>query len=249
MGAILDALQGLQEVERQVAAIRAKADAKRRKIRFHKRELQKQDAAIEEKNAAIREQQVEIDRIELDIGIRDETLSKHREALNRSKTNKEYAAILTTINLEKADSAKLESRQLQLMTDLDEQRTVVEAVVNEREHIAQRVQRSEEDLQSYLDETAATVAELEQQRERAAEGLSPALLDTFQRVATKHEGEALAGIAVVNSKRNEYACAGCNMSVTLEAVLTLQTRDELQMCPSCGMILYIDEASRLKVKR
>jgi len=247
MGAILDALQGLQEIERQVATIRTKTDAKRRKVRFHKRELQKQDAAIEEKNASIRDQRVEIDRIELEIGTRDETLSKHREALNRSKTNKEYAAILTTINLEKADSAKLESRQLQLMTELDEHREVVKAMVNEREHIAQRVALAEQDLQNYTDDTASGVEDLGRQRSRAAEGLSPALLDTFQRVATKHEGEALAGIAVVNSKRNEYACAGCNMSVTLEAVLTLQTRDELQMCPSCGMILYIDDVSRLKV--
>lgn len=239
MGPILEALHKLQEIERRIAAIRSKADGRRRRIQLHQRALQKQEAIIEEKNAVIRDRRMEIDRIDLDLKAREEFLCKHREALNRAKTNKEYAAILTTLNSEKADSAKQESCQLQVMTDLDDQRAEAEASIAERNRMAERIADAQSDLEQYLEDHAKETKDLDQQRSAASEEVSPSILTTFRRVADKHEGQAMGEVTVLNAKRNEYACGGCNIAITLEAVLALRARDELQMCPSCGMILYL----------
>lgn len=249
MGAIRDVLHGLQNIERQLAAIRARADAQRRKIRFHRRALERRDALIEEKHVAIREQQMEIDRIDLDVKTREEALGRHREALNRTKTNKEYAAILTAINTEKADNTKLESRQLQVMTELDERRAEVAADAAERTRLADRAAAAESNLKVFLDDNAAEVQRLERERETASQDVPQSVLATFSRIASKNEGEAMAKVALLNAKRNEHTCGGCNMAVTLETVLLLRTRDDLQICASCGMILFVNDDGRAKPQR
>lgn len=240
MGVTLETLHNLQGIERKLATIRAKADAKRRQIRIHQRAYEKQDAAVEHKKAIILNNQLEIDRIELNVKTADETLTKHREALNQAKTNKEYAAILTALNTEKADNTKLESRQLQLMTELDAARNDTDAVIAEREVIAKRVEAAKNDLQEDIDASAAEVEQLQAERAAAAENVIATVLATFERVAERHEGVAMAEVSLVNAKRSEYACGGCNMSLTLDLVLSLHSRDDIQLCGSCGMILYLD---------
>jgi predicted nucleic acid-binding Zn-ribbon protein len=50
----------------------------------------------------------------------------------------------------------------------------------------------------------------------------------------------MALVERVHPKRVEYVCSGCNMSVTLEIVNALQSRDEVQTCQICSRILYFE---------
>lgn len=242
MGPILEALHSLQDIEQQLAVIRREADARRRQVRVHQRSLEKQDELFQNKNKEIQNGQMEIDRIVLDVRSMDDTLNKHREALNRAKTNKEYAAILTTINTEKADNTKLETRQLELMSGLDALRAASLDILAEREKISERVARAEEQLRDYLAKSADQVRKLEQRRESAATVVAPGTLSIFRRVAEKHEGEAMARIVLLNAKRHEYTCGGCNISMTLQQVIGCKSADDLVLCGSCGRILYFDSA-------
>ncbi len=46
-------------------------------------------------------------------------------------------------------------------------------------------------------------------------------------------------------RRLEYTCEGCYIQLPVEAVNKLLTRpNELVICPSCGRILYINDALR-----
>ncbi len=239
MGATLDALHALQEIEHKLATIRGKADAKRRQIRIHARAIAKKEALIEEKRQSIQQSQMEVDRIDLDVQTKEAELSKHREALNAAKTNKEYAAILTAINTEKADNTKQESRQLELMATVDSLRAECEEIVVERERVAGREAETERALQAYLDGSAAEVGRLEGMRDDTAKGVPPSVLSVFQRIAERHDAEAMAEVLVLNVKRGEYACGGCNMAMTLQQVIGCKERDDLVLCDSCGRILYV----------
>ena len=238
MGAILDALQRLQEIQTQIAAIRSRTESSRRRVRAQTRALEGQDALIAAKETHIRQHRMEMDRIELDLRTREEVLVRHREALNRTKSNKDYAAILTSINTDKADNAKLESRQLQVLAEIEQRQSELEVLKTERRRIAERVAAAQQDLEHHEAESDDELKGLERDRDAASDGLPRDVLTTFWRVADKHDGEALAHIGVLNAKRGEHCCTGCNMSITLETVSCLQTRDELQTCPSCGRILY-----------
>jgi uncharacterized protein len=239
MGETLDALHILQEIETRLSALRGKIEAKKRKARTHHRVFQKQETVIAEKQEALRSQQMLIDSMDLDVAKKDSELNKHREALNQAKTNKEYAAILTAINTEKADSTKLESHQLELMTALDGLREDFEESKKQLERLSDQVRKADDDARDQENAYAAEIAELLKKREAAAASLSRESLETFDRIATRHDGQAMAPIAVGNAKRKEYCCGGCNMSLTLEQVISVKTRDDVACCPSCGMILYL----------
>ena len=57
---------------------------------------------------------------------------------------------------------------------------------------------------------------------------------------------AVTEIRKTHPKRDEFVCEGCNVKVTLEMVNSLQTRDEIQVCHSCGRILFLDAAPASK---
>ncbi|MEE9297076.1 MAG: hypothetical protein V3W34_19210 [Phycisphaerae bacterium] len=245
MGSTLEALHALQDIERRLATIHGDADSKRRQVQSLRRARQKQESIIQEKKETALRSQVEIDSIDLDVKTRESALAKHRETLNRAKTNKEYAAILTTINTEKADNIKLENRQLALMADVEAIRTEADENRAELSRIAERISSAETGLQRFLDRSASEIKDLESRREDVSNGVSPGILDTFRRVAERHDGEAMAEVLVLDAKRQRHACGGCNMSLTLQQVIGCQQRDDIVLCGSCGKILYSDTSGRL----
>ncbi|MBU0716626.1 MAG: hypothetical protein KJ749_00115, partial [Planctomycetes bacterium] len=165
---------------------------------------------------------------------------KHREALNKARTNKEYSAILAAMNLEKADAAKLESAILELMDEVQRLQKEVEGIEAEHGKFLEKVSGAEEVLRAFDEQHADQQTKLNAQREACSDDIAPATLSSFMRVAEHHDGEAMAAIAKLHPKREEYLCEGCNMKVTLEVVNALQTRDEIQPCNNCGRLLYLD---------
>src|SRR5205085_12223871 len=80
---------------------------------------------------------------------------------------------------------------------------------------------------------------LESQRAAAAAEIPRETLALFERACEAHEGEALAVIEQTHPKRAEYICSGCNMSLTLETVNALRSRDAVVQCQTCSRILYL----------
>ncbi|MFH0982518.1 MAG: C4-type zinc ribbon domain-containing protein [Planctomycetota bacterium] len=241
MGTTLDALRHLQEVERKLGDFRREEEAKRRQVQACQKQLQKCDQELENQRNEVRHHQAEIHNLELEVNSREQTIQKHRVALNRVKTNKEYAAILTSINTEKADTSKLENRVLALMNAKDTLQTSHDQLATQRDKLQERVNQAEAKLEAYLEKTGGQCGGLTREREQAGEALPPTVMDTFERAAERHDGEALAAVLKVNPKRDEYVCGGCNMAITLEMVNSLRTRDAVVVCHICGRILCFQE--------
>ncbi len=240
MGATLDALHRLQSIEDRLRTVRDQIESKRRTVKARQNRI----AAIERQGAEtqqrIRQAQAESDRFELDRLTREEHVNKLREALNRTKSNKEYAAILTQLNTEKADMLKLEENALSALGRVEQEkknetelRTALEKERTQTADIARTAGEAEARLSKQL-------AALEQERDAAADGIPASVLAMFRRACDRHEGEAMALVERVHPKRSEYVCSGCNMSVPLEIVNSLQSRDEVQICQICSRILYLE---------
>src|SRR5262249_41228510 len=65
--------------------------------------------------------------------------------------------------------------------------------------------------------------------------------EIFDRLAERHEGEALSALSKPDPRREEYVCSACNMELVTDVYNKLHSRDELVFCPSCRRILYIPE--------
>jgi predicted nucleic acid-binding Zn-ribbon protein len=117
----------------------------------------------------------------------------------------------------------------------------------ERSKFDEKLKKAESDLAAFRHEHRETLDRLEREKADAASHLPPAMLVTFNRVASRHEGEALAEVVRLRSRGEEHMCGGCNMSVPLEHVNRLRSRDEILLCSNCGRILFFDE-SKIKAK-
>ncbi len=239
MGELLDALRRLQEVERQLRELRHGEEKRNRQIQSQKRQIAKSTELIQRKQAELQQNQMEVNRLELDLKTREQSIAKHRAALNKAKTNREYASILTAINTEKVDSAKIEARELQIMSSVDEVKAAIGQGQEQLLTLRQRLAEAERQLHEYQESVREQRSQLEAERECVADTIPPATLTTFVRVAEHNDGEALAEIVRLHPKRDEFVCAGCHMKVPLEIVNALQSRDEVQSCDACGRLLYL----------
>lgn len=243
MGNTLEALHQLQIIETQLAAIRLKREAKSRKVAVHKRRVRDADQKLADNQRICREKQIQLDALSLEVATREEVIGKQREALNSAKTNKAYADILAAINTSKADNAKLESSILQLMEHVQALEAEQVTIESDRAELNTRVSEVEAEFKQFEDEVRAEQERLDAERDACAEGIPPSALAVFTRVALHHDGEAMAPVEKLHPKRPDYACTGCNMKITLEVVNSLHMCDTLQLCNSCGRVLYLETAA------
>jgi len=240
MGETLEALHRLQVIELKLAVIRRTVESKTRRVDVHLRNVKRAEDRLQEHHRLLRDLQRKLDLLTLDVTAREDVVSKHRDALNKAKTNKEYAAILTTMNTEKADNSKLELEIIKLMDEVQAGKDGGAKIEAERDKLLADQRAAESALRDYERESQAERERLQASRAKCARDVVPGALAVFTRVAEHHDGEALAPIIKLYPKREEYACSGCNMKVTLEILNSLQTRDDIQVCHVCGRILCLE---------
>lgn len=241
MGHVMEALHRLQAIERQLAEIRLQREAKSRRVAHHQRHVRKADETLRQSKVVRQERQRRLDALQLDSAARDQALDRHRQALNIAKTNKEYSAILTAMNTEKADNSKLETEILQLMEETQALQATAAKAEEERTVLLEQASKAEAVLKDLEIKTQPEHDALNAQREEFANVIPPSTMATFRRVAQRHDGEALAPVAKLHPKRDDYVCGGCNLMVTLEIVNLLKTRDDLQICKACARVLFFEE--------
>ncbi len=240
MGATLDALHRLQAIEHQLRSVRGQIASRSSKVNGQRKRLAAAEQAIAASQDSIRKAQSEADALELERKSHEAHIARLRDALNQSKSNKDYAAILTQLNTDKADAAKLEDRVLEILGRVDEQRKKSAELRASVDHERKRLAEVEAAAQEYQQRIAGQIQGFEAQREEAAAVIGPENLNIFERACGRHDGEAMATVERVHPRSTEYICTGCHMSVPLERINALQSRDDVQQCPSCLRILCLE---------
>ncbi len=240
MGVTLDALHRLQEVELQIAEVQQQIARRQRAVKKQEKRVAGLEATIGNQESALRTDQMEADRLDLDIKSREVEIAKLRQALNTAKTNKDYSAILTQLNTYKANNSKIEERVLSIFTQLEAKRKEIAAIREQRDEEAAKLEEHRAARREIENASKDRLAGLDQERAKAAVPIPGAAMTVFNRAAKKNDGEAMALVSRTHPKRGEYACEGCNMSVTLEQVNVILSRDEAILCNSCGRILYFN---------
>lgn len=242
MGARLQALLQLQNIELQIVDIRRQLAQKERLVAAQRKRLEAAVGSHQSEREQIQRSQREFDEIDLDVKARSSNVTKLRDQLNSVKTNKEYAAVLAQLNNEKADMSKIETRALEMMKALDDRRAALSKLDDAQKYEQGRLK----DLEAQLDLTRSTYAgrldELTQQRTHATSSLEPESLVQFERLCERYDGEAMAEVMKPNPRRDEYICNGCNMNLRAEVANALAMRDEVMHCKSCGRILFMKKS-------
>jgi predicted nucleic acid-binding Zn-ribbon protein len=240
MGPVLNGLIKLQSVENRLRVEKAKLTRCRRNIIIQENQIRSLQNALEAKKEEVQLSKVQFDRLALELKSKDEQITRLRALLNSAKTNKEYAAVLTQLNTNKADNSKIETQSLELLknieadeaecdqiqTQINEQKEQLKVLRTETEAQAGKYQAEIDKIQAEWDEVAKTIPK------------KP--LEIFKRVTETYDGQAVAVIEQQDGKKGVYSCGGCFMGITAESVNLLMTKDDIIRCPNCTRILVLD---------
>jgi len=243
MGATLEALLALQDFELQIADIRRQLAAKQRSVERQAEKVRAAEGALAAARDELRQTQITMDDVDVDVKGRSAHVTRLRDNLNTVRTNKEYAAVLSQLNNEKADVTRLETRAFELLESVEARKktlaTQEDVVRQETERLANLQAQMAQVQRSFADRLAG----LERQRAAAAARLGRDAIDLFNRISERYDGEVMARVVQLHPRREEFTCDGCNMSLASERANALLTRDEVITCDNCGRILYITKTS------
>lgn len=231
--------------DKHVRGMRIRLDSATRRLSVQQGQLKELEAEREKLQETVKQRQAEIANIENEAASIDAKIAKLRDQMNTVKTNKEYSAILVEVSTLKAEKAKREEGELEVMggvEELEARLKDLDAKITDRNNL---ISATEKELAEAKSEVGDELTKLEQQRNEAGSNLPDDIIAKFERLAEAYDGEAMAEIEEQDRKRLEYNCGGCFMQVPVDRVNALLLgKEEVVICPSCSRILYV--ADQLK---
>jgi predicted nucleic acid-binding Zn-ribbon protein len=192
-------------------------------------ESARQDAAaahgrLNDNQAARRE-------IEKQVAVHQGRLSKFREQLMSVKTNIEYQAMQKEIEYAQTEVKRLEDQILERMLEADELTAEVKRTEGELAAVQKSVDADRRTLASELAELKQVIERVEVERTSVIRGLDPKVLATFEAVASRRHGVAVA-------LASQGICTICHVRLRPQVFNSVRRNEEIIQCDSCQRILY-----------
>ncbi|NWK56937.1 hypothetical protein HW115_15035 [Verrucomicrobiaceae bacterium N1E253] len=187
---------------------------------------------VAQAKSAIQENEIAIKNVELDIGVRKDTLTKLKVQQYETKKNEEFTALGNEITRYTEEIDALETTELELMEKADglqEIRNKAQAALD----ITQGMVDEEIEL---LDKKAAECqqqkTEVQSDRDSLASAVDEDQLSLYERLMKSKGGDA-----IVSAERGQ--CQGCHMKLVAATMINVQAEKEITQCENCGRILYL----------
>jgi uncharacterized protein len=241
MGPTNIALVKLFLAEREIRAAQARLDDAAKNLRIQERRVADATEKYRVSSTALKEQQAACANLELDIKTRDAHIERLRVQQQTAKNNKEYQAYLVEINTEKVEKVKVEDQTMKAMEEMEKTGAETTQLQDVLETETAKLEKVKSEIGGKLTALQAEVDALKPARDAAAAEVQPAARQAFTRLAERFDGEGLSALTKPDRRREQYACAVCNMDLVADVYNKLHSRDELFFCPSCHRILYIPD--------
>jgi predicted nucleic acid-binding Zn-ribbon protein len=223
----------LQSLDQKIAVLEKEIAALPKHIATIEKALESHNRKLEADRAALSANQKDRKKLEGDIVVHQQKISKLKEQMLGAKTNEQYKAFSHEIEYIEKEVRRAEDRILELMGEsepldanvkkaevaLKEEKVVVE------EEKARARKRTAED-QGFLNTHRA-------QRTELTAKLPKATVSLYDRIRIKLGGVTIA--EVVNSR-----CQACQITIRPQYLQDLRKGAELMRCEQCGRFLYIN---------
>jgi predicted nucleic acid-binding Zn-ribbon protein len=214
-------------------------------LRENRQKLEKEQLEI---GAELERIQSMIDSLTADIEVIEAQRDELRQALNLEKTNvekaegrlpeiktqKEYLAVLKEIDaakkVNKDLSDRIQEKEKEIGALEQERKEKQESLDAMKEEVRDRC----EEIRQSLKDSEKILAEKTSQRESHLEPLPVPLRKRYQLLM-----ERRAGVAVVEARNG--TCLGCNMHLPPQLFNSLFLTQEIQCCPHCNRLLYVEK--------
>jgi uncharacterized protein len=192
------------------------------------------EAAVKKAHDALIDCELRLKRLELDAGTRRTTIQRLKIQQFETRKNEEYQALGHEITRYEKETDDLETRELELMEEMDGLRAAQKAAEAALAHTRKLVDEDLATIASRRERMETERAEVTAEREQLANGIPEDVLPLYVRLMKTKDGMAVAPM-------HEGKCGGCHMKLIASTVVAVQTARELTRCEDCGRILYAEE--------
>ena len=220
----------LQALDRKIVSLETEIATLPKHIAETEKKLESHTRRLDADRAAFTANQRERKKLEGDIQMQEQKISKLRDQTLQAKTNEQYRAFQNEIGYAEGEIRKAEDRILDLMEQSEPLEKNVKAA--EQDLKAQQ-QHVESEKKSARERTAIDKEELQRtnaERQTVVAEMTPAFYREYERIRKKTRNHPIADAT-------EGRCDACQISLRPQFFQDLRRGDKVMFCESCGRIL------------
>src|SRR5216684_1600476 len=221
----------LQDIDNRSAELTREVSSLPKHIAEIEKKLESHQRKLEADRAALSANQKDRKRLEGEIQVQQQKISKLKDQMLEAKTNEQYRAFQHELDYCGNEIRQAEDRILELMTESEPLERNVKAAEGALKQ--EKAQVEAEKVQA-RERTAGDQRELDQlqtERKSIATQISPPVLSAYERVRKLRHGIAI-------SEAVDGRCSQCHMSLRLQFFQDLKRGEQVMYCESCSRILY-----------
>lgn len=229
----MNLLKELQEIDQEISAIELSQQGCREELSIFSKDADRIQGMLDELAAELALLQKDEAQLQQDVLRERDNIVRVEGRLPEIQTQKEYVAVLKEIDVAKKANKDLDEQvvakqqEIRALEDDQLEKEGELGVINEK-----AAARGAE-ISALLAESEATLQKRKQTRDSVAADLPASLLRKYQTLFKRRGGLALA-------LASNGACLGCNMSLPPQQYNSLLRVTEIQTCPHCNRLLYVE---------
>jgi predicted nucleic acid-binding Zn-ribbon protein len=220
----------LQALDRKIANLETEIATLPKHISEIERRLESHARRLEADKSALAANQRDRKKLESDIQLHQQKISKLRDQMSAVKTNEQYQAFQHEIAYIEAEIRKSEDRILDFMEQSEPLEKNVKAAevrlkAEQKEVEAEKTRARE---RTKVDEQE--LAQLRGERKTVADQMEPKFYTEYERVRKKSKNTPIADAT-------DGRCSACHIALRPQFFQDLRRQDQVMFCESCGRIL------------
>ena len=213
----------LTELAKEIASLPKHIAEIEKKLEAHQRKL---DAD----RAALTANQKDRKKLEGDIQIQEQKISKLKDQMLQAKTNEVYQAFQHEIGFCQAEIRRAEDRILDLMGESEELEKNVKAADVALKAEKTQVEAEKQQTRARTEADQKALDELEAAKKSIVVSMNPSVYKNYERIRSRR---GLAVAEVLDGR-----CSVCHIAVRPQYLQDLKRGEQVQVCESCQRILY-----------
>jgi len=227
----LEQLLILQDREQKIRQIQIEIETVPLRRKSLEAQLAESKASVETLRQRVRQLEVDRKKLELDVGVRAESVSRLETQQYQTRKNDEFQALGHEIERYENEIRKIEDDELELMVLADKIKADLTAEETKSAATRDSIARQTDDLDEKSKALDSQLQGLMTERSHLATKIDEDLLGRFERLF-KSKGDA-AVVAIEHG-----VCTGCHMKVTTATAASVKAGKEIVSCENCGRILF-----------
>lgn len=230
----LKPIEELQKVDVEIAELLRGGAEHPKKLSEIEAQIQAMRSALAAEHARLLEAEKHKRTLEDQLAQDKERVKKWEARLTEQRSTREYAALAREIDIAKKQNQTTTEEILEAAKQGEEIGSAISLKEAETQQALKSLTSEAQEIRRALETLNDGKRALEEKRAEAAKKVDPSLLRKYD-VIKKRRGTVVAPI--ING-----ACKGCNMNIPPQLYNELRTSQRLDVCPSCGRMIYAIEA-------